>query len=314
MAQRERSLSAILSIVQEFDSPCASQNPRAGSGAAQDGTAKSRCVSSSGGKPLLIRVLLSSLLVLGCSGSPSPTSSDSGAGRGGGNTLAAVGGLATGGTIAVASVASSTQAPLVDSVCTDTVDVASSVACRSVADCKMLSPVKCCLSGNCWPASACPLPPSMCPSVGLRYLCTTDGDCNAGGTCVSTISGCPQCETRQCEDPPPLCNLSPDSCGSEARCQTDGTCVPLSCTAGFSCPSGTRCSAGSARADGHGCELLPCNEGFPCPENFRCTEPGDRFSHGCTAMPCRLDADCDCGYCVGGSCASSLGICSQAPA
>lgn len=198
--------------------------------------------------------------------------------------------------------------------CTGASTSPSPQACHSVSDCKLLSPVKCCTSSDCWGAAACPLPPTACTSIADRFQCTVDADCSGGGTCVSNVQGCPQCEYRHCEYPPPACTQNPDSCAPGGSCQSDGSCAPLLCTEGFSCPSGSRCSIGSGRADTHGCELTPCDEGWSCPENTRCTAPTDSGSHGCTFVSCTSDQECDCGYCVNGSCAANLGWCSQAPA
>jgi hypothetical protein len=195
--------------------------------------------------------------------------------------------------------------------CKNTSATQPSKGCRSVAECGPTGPVKCCTGGPCWPASACPLPPSMCQGGSL--LCMTNQDCNPGGTCVSTVLGCPQCEYRSCQYPPPPCTQSPDSCGSYGRCQPDGGCAPTLCTAGYNCDVGSRCNVGRPRADGHGCELVPCNDGWACGENARCTAPADPGSHGCTTMTCKNDGDCDCGYCVNGTCADNLGTCSFAP-
>jgi len=197
--------------------------------------------------------------------------------------------------------------------CKNTSSTQHSMWCRSVAECGPTGPVRCCTESPCWPASACPLSPLMCLSANSRLLCMTNQDCNPGGTCVSTVSGCPQCEYRSCQYPPPPCTQSPDSCGSYGRCQPDGGCAPTLCTAGYNCDVGSRCNVGGPRVDGHGCELVPCNDGWACGENARCTAPADPGSHGCTTMTCKNDGDCDCGYCVNGTCADNLGTCSFAP-
>jgi hypothetical protein len=192
--------------------------------------------------------------------------------------------------------------------------------CHTVADCVgVLPPGKCCDTSPCWPASACPIPPSMCGTINTGTgssdptECTSDDDCPPDGICVTTFSGCPQCPHRACQYPPPLCIEEPDSCGTTAVCQADGTCAPLSCDDGYACGDGSRCAVGSARADGHGCELIPCDDGWMCEENTRCTAPTEPASHGCIKLECQSDTDCDCGYCVNGACRSSLGMCSQAP-
>jgi hypothetical protein len=160
----------------------------------------------------------------------------------------------------------------------------------------------------------------MCPSATTRLLCNADTDCKGDGgvqgTCVSTVTGCPQCEYRGCHyppPPPPACTTSPDNCGTTARCQSDGTCKLLLCTQGITCPATDRCNVGGPNADATGCEPIPCNEGWTCDENTRCTTPIGPDNHGCTTLTCKKDSDCDCGYCVNGSCASNLGGCVQAP-
>jgi hypothetical protein len=185
-------------------------------------------------------------------------------------------------------------------------------ACRSMNECSGPGPFVCCTASPCWPESiSCPLPPFNCPP----FACTTSQDCNPGGTCVSTIGGCPRCEARTCQYPPPPCTQSPDSCGSDARCQTDGTCRPLLCTDGYTCISPHhRCNPAGGRSDAHGCEYVPCDDGWTCDQNTRCTNPADAASHGCTAVPCKQDLDCDCGYCVNGACSAVLGYCSSPPA
>jgi hypothetical protein len=199
--------------------------------------------------------------------------------------------------------------------CKDTGTADSILQCRSANDCGPVGPIKCCTPGDCWTGAAtCGISPLLCSGASDRLLCSQSSDCAAGGTCVSSVMGCPQCEYRKCEyppPPPPKCTQDPDSCGTEARCQSDGTCAALLCTAGYSCLTGSRCNVSSARANEHGCELIPCNDGWACDENSRCTAPDDKTSHGCKVMSCTVDDDCDCGYCVNGSCLSNLGTCTQ---
>ena len=68
-----------------------------------------------------------------------------------------------------------------------------------------------------------------------------------------------------------------------------------------------RCNPTGGRADASGCELVPCDAGWICEENTRCTNPTDKASHGCTTLPCKIDGDCDCGFCV--NVIDSLSIC-----
>jgi hypothetical protein len=184
--------------------------------------------------------------------------------------------------------------------------------CRTNDDCKSGSD-HCLRPGE---TDACPIPPYMVPCPAPA--CTSNKDCTTGpgGTCVSyVIDYCPRCDGWQCQyppPPPPPCTKSPDSCSAGMRCRSDGACEPVPCGEGYACASDSRCSVGSSRADGHGCELIPCGQGFACEENTRCTAPTDPSSHGCTTLPCKADGDCDCGFCVWGSCSTSLGTCSNA--
>ncbi len=224
-------------------------------------------------------------------------------GLGGGNTGGSGATNSGGGTSGGGGQTSGTPA------CEGTSGSVPTLSCRDVSDCGG-APVKCCTSGNCWP-DACPIPPTNCPTT---FDCTTNADCAPNGTCVSTIEGCPRCEHRECVYPLPACTQTPDNCGPIARCQADGTCKPLLCDDGYECPTGTRCKFDSARADAHGCEKIPCNDGWSCDENTRCTAPTDAAPHGCTALSCSTDADCDCGFCVNSLCQSNLGVCSYPPA
>jgi hypothetical protein len=186
-------------------------------------------------------------------------------------------------------------------------------ACHSAAECGPIGPVVCCTTGNCWP-NACPFPPLNCPTDSTVLQCKGTQDCDAGGTCVTTTSGCPQCPHSGCHYPPPPCTQSPDNCGPSARCQPDGgTCVALLCTQGYACSADDRCSVGNPAADAHGCAPAPCNDGWTCAPNTRCTAPSAPVNHGCTPLPCTNDRDCDCGFCVNGACASNLGLCSSPP-
>jgi len=263
------------------------------------------------------------LLTSACSGSPAPLADAGSSSVGGTSPLgaggAAGGGGAKGGTMALAGSAatggSGHNATTAVRACKDTGSTPSNTSCRSVADCGPVGPIKCCTTGNCWPASACPLPPTTCSQHSSNTLeCSLDADCGEGGTCIKGVSGCPQCPYSICQRPPPRCTQSPDDCGTDARCQPDGSCAPLPCNAGYTCPAGRRCSVGSTRSDGHGCELIPCNDGWTCSENSRCTAPDDASTHGCTALTCSNDTECDCGYCVNNTCTANLGTCTPAPA
>jgi len=187
-----------------------------------------------------------------------------------------------------------------------------SLPCRSVNDCGPTGPVKCCESGYiCWPTTCGATAAACSTAQSQRFKCTTDSDCDTGGVCTSTTSGCPPCEYRKCvypAKPSPACIQSPDSCGTDYRCQADGVCAPVSCAEGHACTSGDRCKVGDAFADQFGCAPVPCNEGWQCPDNQRCALSNSEL-HGCTVLTCQNDNACDCGYCVNGSCQDHLGGC-----
>ena len=194
--------------------------------------------------------------------------------------------------------------------CSDTGTTQPANGCHSAAQCGPTGPVVCCTTGNCWP-NACPIPPFNCPTDSTVLQCKGNQDCDAGGTCVTTTSGCPACPHSACQYSVPPCTQTPDSCGPEARCQPDGgTCVALLCTQGYACSADHRCAVGNPAADVHGCEPVPCNDGWTCAANTRCTAPSTPVNHGCTTLPCTSDGDCDCGFCVNGTCGSNLGVCS----
>lgn len=231
-----------------------------------------------------------------------------------GSTLAASGGaLGTGGSTNIAASGSTGTSVR---ACKGTSSSIGNGSCHTTKDCSS-SWYKCCtgtaLASDCWGPGACPLPPTQCQYLGNRVTCANDSDCGDAGTCEKGQSGCPVCPFSQCKYPAPKCSQSPDSCGADARCQADGTCQPLRCDAGYACADGSRCNVESTRADAHGCELIPCNDGWSCEENTRCVVPVSATSHGCNALQCAADTDCDCGYCVNGSCKANLGYCTAAP-
>jgi|GEM_PF-1165030 len=271
-------------------------------------------------------------------GTPGAGGSGSGTSESGGSGFGGEGGAATGGGSSGGAPGAGGAGGTVTS-CEHEGETEPVLSCRDNNDCGGGATSKCCIGGCSWPPSACPLPPSSCST---NFVCTPDSGCQPGGTCVSTISGCPQCEQRQCVYPAPPCTQSPDSCGSMATCQSDGTCSPircdaghvcaddsrcnltspradtygcekLPCDAGYACADDSRCDVNSPLADTHGCEKLPCDDGWTCEANTRCTTPTEAAPHGCTALPCTEDCDCDSGYCVNGICSNILGTCSFAP-
>jgi hypothetical protein len=136
---------------------------------------------------------------------------------------------------------------------------------------------------------------------GCVFTCTADPDCGNGSVCV--YYGCPHCE--------PTC--TPTSCSTGYVCGANGHCAPQACDAGYDCGANGTCSPTAAGADDHGCSPHSCGtEGYQCPSNTRCgsTAPD---AHGCSALTCAADADCDCGVCWEGTCASGPGWCGGVP-
>jgi len=170
-----------------------------------------------------------------------------------------------------------------------------------------------------------PPPPCMPNSCNVGERCRSDGacepiPCNQGGTCDPTFTcnpTSPKADRRGCAPIP--CD-SGYTCPVGTRCNLASTradaygCEATPCDQGYACPTGSRCRVGSARADTHGCELTPCDDGFTCPENSRCTaSPAPVYSHGCTPLTCKSESECDCGYCIGGSCSAAPGTCQYPP-
>jgi len=156
--------------------------------------------------------------------------------------------------------------------------------CRSDSQCAL---AKCCGSAECF-GFYCGISPSQCQTP--TFECDTDADCPPDGTCVSSLKEtCPQCPSRDCVYPPPLCSD------------------------GYTCQGLRVCDVASARADEHGCVAPSCADTVTCPENYRCTAPS-AVDDGCRLLTCTQDADCDSGYCLNGTCSSSVaGKCTAPP-
>lgn len=142
-----------------------------------------------------------------------------------------------------------------------------------------------------------------------EHQCQTDSDCASGDVCVefNTPCGCTNEPSSECR-----ARCTSTSCGAGQRCNaTSGLCEPTPCNDGYACPADYRCATTAPEADAHGCEPIPCGQGYTCPENTRC-KPGTG-GHGCSTLSCVHDADCDCGACVEGYCASGPGNCEYPP-
>lgn len=203
-------------------------------------------------------------------------------------------------------------------------DCATDVDCSARAGGKCDTYTQACPRCN---GHVCRYPPPPCTptNCGAGARCRADGTCellpcNEGGACGQSFAcdpTSPQADTRGCRPIP--CD-SGTTCPTGTRCNLASTradafgCEVTRCDQGYACPADARCRVGSSRADAHGCELIPCDDGFACPSNTRCTAtPPPSSSHGCTPITCKAESDCDCGYCIGGSCSAVPGTCQYAP-
>lgn len=132
------------------------------------------------------------------------------------------------------------------------------------------------------------------------FECPRDTQCPSGTSCIRAI-----CDDSRCL---PAC--SEEDCNGDRHCVAD-VCVPRPCDepGGTLCPEGFACD--STLTSNTRCAALPCTAGYECPQWSRC-DPNDGYSdiHLCTRLLCEADEDCgDCGYCLEGRCAPSLGVC-----
>jgi hypothetical protein len=156
------------------------------------------------------------------------------------------------------------------------------------------------------------------PQPGARPIiipptddCRTSSDCDGGAQCFGASDGfCGICQVplRECEDD--------GDCGSSAWCRAsqrsccggvDTACVPR-CTPGDgACQEGEICDGATGRCERNGCLALD----LACQQNHDCdpTRP-DADALGCARRACSADSECDCGFCVTGTCESQLGVCS----
>jgi hypothetical protein len=124
------------------------------------------------------------------------------------------------------------------------------------------------------------------PGCGIapREECTTDTDCQ-GGRCDAIEDGC-----------------SADDVGSQCNpaCTGDAECGP-----GFACPAGA-------------CVAILCDAGFTCaarevcdPARIPTTAPVYDRHHGCFAVACSTDGECNGLTCVNGTCQDGPGTCAK---
>lgn len=145
--------------------------------------------------------------------------------------------------------------------------------------------------------------------------CRSSAECLGGTQCFGASDPfcgvCPQ-PMRECEDD--------GDCGAGAWCRAsqpnccggvDTTCTPDCGANGVACEGGEICDNATGRCERNGCLFLD----LACPENHDCDpERADADALGCARRACSADMDCDCGFCVTGTCEATLGICSFPPA
>lgn len=115
--------------------------------------------------------------------------------------------------------------------------------------------------------------------------CSSAEDCQTGGRFC--YSGGPYWCGYACAENEITCQYNGD-------CGADQACVDKGCCGGKCVQMKDRCDAGA----------------YTCPENHDC-KPTDGYAdvHGCAPRECKGDAECDCGACVNGSCAKTIGYC-----
>jgi hypothetical protein len=176
--------------------------------------------------------------------------------------------------------------------------------------CPSSAPVPCldCAGGTFCVATACPLTTCPAPEAGSDAAAIGDG---ALGAPCRTSSDCSVATGNYCLGPvPPSCSCGNGSCTSDLQCAPDGgnricqsfcggaciqMCVP-GCT-DASCGEGTRCGVS------HRCESKPCAGASDCPAQFDCVQSY------CERRSCQQDGQCPGGYCVTGTCSSTIGVC-----
>jgi hypothetical protein len=148
----------------------------------------------------------------------------------------------------------------------------------------------------------------------LPESCADGFECSSDKVCAPERVGADEhgCALPSCEADGFVC---PEStiCDPARAGTTSQGCAPSSCeTDGYACPAGRVCDpGGDAVVDVHGCRVGTCAEGFVCPVDSECNPNGP----GCIANPCTTDTDCECAYCISGSCYSGpLGTCVVLPA
>ena len=97
----------------------------------------------------------------------------------------------------------------------------------------------------------------------------------------------------------------PNCCGGVVT-----TCTPDCGANGAACQGGEICDSATGRCERNGSLFVD----LACPENHeRAAERADADALGCARRACNSDTECDCGFCVTGTCESQLGSCSFPP-
>ncbi|MBK7155620.1 MAG: hypothetical protein IPI43_21990 [Sandaracinaceae bacterium] len=169
-----------------------------------------------------------------------------------------------------------------------------------------------CEGGAMRPAGGGGAPPIIVPP---QSECRTSADCLGGTQCFGasdSFCGICQLPMRDCEDDTECSagswcrSAQPDCCGG-----VETTCVPDCGANGVACEEGEICDSATGRCERNGCLFLD----LACPENHECDpERPDADALGCARRGCNVDSDCDCGFCVTGTCEAQLGFCSFPPA
>ncbi|MFT3770518.1 MAG: hypothetical protein QM820_34245 [Minicystis sp.] len=157
-----------------------------------------------------------------------------------------------------------------------------------------------CTAASCDPGSTCGTDGRCQPDQ-----CTDSFSCGADSTCSPSDSAA---DAHGCA---PLHCTDGYVCPAETVCESYAPqhgCVPQSCYDGYVCAGETTCAPSRTDADAHGCAPPNCAEGYTCPANTRC-DPESPYPRGCVDVSCQTDADCDCGFCVGGWCKLGLSVC-----
>jgi hypothetical protein len=146
--------------------------------------------------------------------------------------------------------------------------------------------------------------PDECPLLGCPspQCCGEQADCSDVTACVppGTELACGSCNNQE------------NSCADDAECKAQrptAICEPIPCSCDGNKACGDGCVDDTTCAEGETCDLAAnrcrattCDDIADCPANFDCVD------QRCTRAICTEDAEC-VGYCVEGSCFSSLGEC-----